>query len=37
MDELVLRKVVGAVGASSTLAALACSSRLLRQLVEDEL
>ncbi|PRW20743.1 1-deoxy-D-xylulose-5-phosphate reductoisomerase [Chlorella sorokiniana] len=36
MDELVLRKIVAAVGDSATLAMLACSCRLLRRLAAEE-
>lgn len=36
MDELVLRKIVAAVGDGATLAMMACSCRLLHRLVADE-
>lgn len=37
MDELVLRKVVANVADAATLAALACTCRLLRRLAAEEL
>lgn len=37
MDELVLRRIVAAAQPASTLATLACTSRLLRSMVADEL
>ena len=36
MDELVLRKIVAAVGDSATLAMLSCCCRLLRRLAAEE-